>query len=313
CGIPWIPTTLIEPFLTTKWKLLDYSSNQIEYSEVAKQEPIAVLAYLPPEEIRTIPSVKWLLTPGAGVDMWPLERVKQDEQILINCHANANTVAEHAWALLLSASRNIPKYDSFVRESGNWPSFSQIFDLNNDISGKSIGIVGYGAIGKTIARYALAFDMNIVVFRKHPDEGEFDTFDLQNHVDELDFLMISCPLTVETRGLVSKEVIDALPSHAIIVNIARGEIIDEQALFASLREGRLRAAASDVWQNSPYRKSVGLKPEEFIDIESLVISPHRAWVSKESHAQVAQELAHELDLIAKGEESANLVDLDREY
>lgn len=313
-GVVWIPAKLVESFLKTKWKLLDYTSNQLTYAEVAEKKPLCVLSFLPPEEIRSIPSVKWIITPGAGIDGLPIQKIKDDNQKVVNCHANSSTIAEHAWALLLATARKIPKYDAMIRSTGSWPNVGQIKDLNVDITSKAIGIVGYGAIGQKIAAYAKAFDMEISIFRKNPENGQFSLLDLNNQVEDLDYLILACPLTQETKGMINNEIIDIMPSHSVIINIARGALIDEETLFNGLREGRIRAAGLDVWQNSPYGfSSQGTVPDEFTDITNLVISPHRAWVSKESFAVVAKQIAVDLDFIAKGKTPKNLVDLDRGY
>ena len=98
------------------------------------------------------------------------------------------------------------------------------------------------------------------------------------------------------------------------MNIARGELIDEEALFDALREGKIHSYASDVWIDTPLQnKDKGIKPIDLIEIPNLIISPHRAWVSNESHMKVAMQIALELDNIAKGVESSNIVDPLLEY
>lgn len=315
CGIPWIPVNLIESFLKTKWKLIDYTSSKTSYEDVVKEEPIAVLSFSPPEEIRSAESIKWILSPGAGIDGLPISRIKEAGQKVINSHANAVAVAEQAWALLLSTSKQITKYDSQIRSMQKWPSPTQIRDVNNDLFDKTIGIVGYGAIGKVLETYAEIFGMEPVIFRKHPDETQYHISDLIEAASELDYLILACPLTEENRGMVSTKLLEALPSHAILVNIARGELVVEEDLFDALREGIIRGAGIDVWKNNPYRpdSQEGTPPEELIEVPNLVISPHRAWVSKKSFANTAKQLAIELDLIANNKESSHLVDLNRGY
>lgn len=312
-GIPWMPVSLIEAFLKTKWRFLDYSVHNMEFSSAIKYNPEVLISFSPPEEIRSHASVKFILTPGAGIDQMPLQAIREQGQTIINCHANASSVAEHAWGLLLTSARKLTKYDKMVRDQEKWPDQTQIKDLNVDLAGKTIGIIGYGSIGQKLDRYAHAFEMDTIIFRKHPQEYQFSLSDLEDQLDNLDFIILAVPLTDETKAIISRELINHLPSHIIIINVARGELIEEDALFDALREGLIRGAGLDVWENSPHRSIHGLRPEEFIHVPNLVISPHRAWISKDSFGKVAQQLALELDNIAKKRGSTNKVDLDLGY
>lgn len=312
-GIPWIPLNLVKAFLKTNWDFLEYSSHKIEYEDVIKKNPLVLLAFRPPQKIIQHDSIKYLITPGAGIDHLNLEYLKERGIKLINCHANSKTVAEHGWALLLAASKNIIKYHNCVKNQSKWPDRGHIYDLNVDLSEKNIGIIGYGNVGKQIEKYAQAFGMESLIFRLNPDEGQYNYYELEDKTSDLDFLIISCPLTEKTKSLVGKNIIAALPSHCILINIARGEILDEKAAFDALENGELRALAIDTWQESGTDESASVKIADFIDIDGLTVSPHRAWVSKESYAKVAEQLAFELDLIAKNKLSENLIDFERSY
>lgn len=313
-GVGWIDVSLIKSFLTTKWEFLEYTGHKMGYGEVNAQNPTVVIAFLPPADIMFHESINKVITPGAGVDVLPLETLKEKGIEVINCHANANTVAEHAWGLLMTASRKIVKYHQIVSDQEAWPPRSQITDRAMDLSGKTIGIVGFGAIGRRIADFATAFNMEIAIFRNHPVEGQYNQEELIEHAEDLDVLMLACPLTSKTRGMVNKSLLDRLPAHTVLVNIARGELIEEEALIDALHEGTIRAAALDVWHNSPYKYSeAGMPPEDFVGTPGLVISPHRAWVSKESVVTVAKELATELDIVAKGKRSDNVLDYEKGY
>ncbi|MDH5403601.1 MAG: hypothetical protein OEY49_13985 [Candidatus Heimdallarchaeota archaeon] len=313
-GIPWIPVQIVQQFLTTKWELLDYTNHKMKYEDIANKKPEAILAFNPPRELWSLSSVKFLITPGAGVDILPLADIRSSNKSIINCHGNSSTVAEHAWALLLNAARKVIKYHNNIVETKTWPDRSHIGDVSVDLQGKTIGILGYGAIGKKLHKFADAFDMEVVIFRNRPDEGQYHSDELITKAVDLDFLILASPLTDQTRGIISQKIIEELPSHCIFVNIARGALIDEEALFDALREGNIRAAALDVWINSPYNKnSPGIPPSEFSLVPNLIISPHRAWVSKDSYGEVAKQIAHELDLIAKDIQSDNIFDFDLGY
>lgn len=313
-GVPWLSVDMLKPFLKTKWKLLEYTQNKMTFEDVLKQNPEGIVSFSPPEDLLSHSSVKWIISPGAGVDAIDTTLIKKRGQKIINTHGNSSSVAEHAWSLLMASSRNLVKYDTEIRSRNDWPGSQQIFDMNVDLRSKTIGIIGYGAIGKKMEKYAHAFDMEVMIFRNNAEEGQHFDYELEEQAGNLDFLVIACPLTSKTKGLVSEKVIKKLPSHLILVNVARGAIIDEKALFNALREGDLRAAGIDTWQNSPYfGGESGNKPKDFSDIPNLLISPHRAWVSKESFVSSLQDIAQELDLLAKGKNSSNEYDFENEY
>lgn len=313
-GVNWIPVSLIKSFLKTDWNLIDITRNQMPYEEAIRENPMVIISFSPPDEILAHESIKWILTPGAGVDNMDLEKIRESGQKIVNCHANSSAVAEHAWAMLMAVARKIVKYHNLVEQKGEWPGTSHIKDLNTDLKGKNIGILGYGAIGKKLERYALAFEMNPMIFRLNPDEGQFFETELKEKASDIEVLMVACPLTEKTKELVSDEIFSLLPGQAIIVNVARGGVIDEKAMITALKEGKIRAAGIDTWQNSPYQpQSDGIKPSEFVYTTNLTISPHRAWVSPESFGLVAQQIAKELDLIAQSKTPTSLVDFDSKY
>lgn len=310
-GIAWIPVSMVESFLTTEWTILDFTRRQMSYNDVIAKKPLVLISFNPPKHLLEAESIKWIISPGAGVDNLPVRNILSSGKIIINSHANSSSVAEQAWGLLLAACKKITKYDNIIRLQGTWPDrSSQIKDLSSDLTNKTIGILGYGPVGQLIEKYSLAFSMNPIVFTRSPSKDKFQYTDLITKADELDFIVVAAPLTKETKMLINQEIINNLPSHCILVNIARGEIVDEIAIFEALREGLISYYSSDVWTNSPVLKSEsGTPPEELIDIPNLVLSPHRAWVSKDSYARVAQQIAIELDNITKGIKSENLVNV----
>ncbi len=312
-GIPWVPVNLVETQLQTKWKLLDYTHHKLDLDDVIKKRPEVVISFSPPKKLLNIPP-KWLISPGAGIDSLDIDLIKEKSIKLVNSHANANTVAEHAWALLLTASRNIIKYHNKVVTESAWPSPSHIRDFNYDLQGKTAGILGYGAIGKRVEQYAKAFDMNTMIFRLHPSEGQYLTEQLIDMASELDFLIICIPLTRQTYRLINEQIIERLPGSCIVVNISRGAVVDEKYMFDALIRGKIFSYASDVWENSPYRPDgPGVRPSEFVGIPGLIISPHRAWASATSISNIAKDISNTLDTIARGENPKNIVDINRGY
>jgi hydroxypyruvate reductase len=179
-----------------------------------------------------------------------------------------NAVAETAMALMLCLSRKISQAERFVR-AGQWTSGK--FPLGNDLCGKTCGIVGLGKIGKTIAKRAAAFEMNIAYFRRgeaYSDVPYTHYADLQELAKASDYLIVIVPGGPETQHLINREVLKALGSKSYLINVARGSVVDEQALVASLLEQEIAGAGLDVFEDEPN------VPAELLTLDSVVLTPH---------------------------------------
>lgn len=186
--------------------------------------------------------------------------------------ANAHTVAEHALYLMLALAKRGPALDRAVK-SGAWPrSFGAV-----ELAGLTCLVVGYGRIGRQVARFAAAFGMRIVVVDPHvPEEAVacdgFERADsLSTGLADADFVVLACALTSATRHLITTASLARMKAGAFVVNVARGPIIDEQALAAALRDGRLGGAGLDVLEAEPPRAGNPLLVRD-----DVVLTPHSA-------------------------------------
>ena len=183
-----------------------------------------------------------------------------------------DATADTAMLCILAAARRGAECDRFVR-SGRWDRWHTMLMLGIHVSGKRLGILGMGRIGQALARRARGFDMGIHYHNRRrlpPDQEQGATF----HADPADLLAVSdmlsinCPSTAETVRFLNAERIEMLPEGAIVVNTARGNIVDDEALIAALRSGRLAAAGLDVFDNEP-----NLHPG-YLDLENAFLLPH---------------------------------------
>jgi len=189
------------------------------------------------------------------------------------------------------------------------------------VSGKKVLILGYGSIGRNIASRCVAFEMNIsAISYSGKSKGDnikvFPPSELDNLLPRTDVLFLSLPLTDDTKGLIDRKRLSMLPDGAIIVNISRGRIIDEKALYDTLKSGRIKAGL-DVWYNYPEseenRKNTPPSQYPFHELPNVIMTPHLAENTDQTESFRAQELAKLLNLAAKGEPLPNRVDVEKGY
>nr|WP_198981608.1 2-hydroxyacid dehydrogenase [Herbaspirillum sp. ASV7] len=177
-------------------------------------------------------------------------------------------VADLAIALMLATARNVVRADHFAR-SGQWKNGP--FPLTTKVSGARLGIVGLGRIGEAIARRAAAFDMKISYHNRSPKDVPYTYVgDIKSLAAAVDFLVMITPGGAGTRALVDAEVLDALGPKGYLINVARGSVVDQPALIAALKEGRIAGAGLDVFENEPNI------PDELAALENVVLTPHMA-------------------------------------
>lgn len=184
--------------------------------------------------------------------------------------------ADLAMALLLAATRRVCEADRYVR-AGKWTGFKNNLMLGPDIGGKTLGIIGMGRIGKAFAKRARAFDLKLIYCRTSPqdetdrllkEQFQATRVELDELLKTADFISVHCPLNARTRGLIGQRELDLIKPQCILINTARGAIIDEKALVSHLMQGKIRGAGLDVFSNEPH------VPEALLDMDNVVLLPH---------------------------------------
>jgi len=203
------------------------------------------------------------------------------------------TTADLAFALLLAASRRVVEADRFVR-AGEWRVWEPDLLLGRDVHGATLGIVGLGAIGRAVARRARGFGMRVLAWsRTRRPLGDLEGVVAWSALPELlaaaDFVSVHVPLAPETRGLLDARALAAMKPGAILVNTARGGIVDEAALAEALREGRLAGAGLDVFEREPLERESPL-----LGLPNVVLAPHIGSASVATRARMAELAAENL-------------------
>lgn len=194
------------------------------------------------------------------------------------CNAGSystNAVAQQVFGYILSYYTKVEQYDRLVK-SGAWitsPTFSMMCYPTDELSNKTIGIIGYGSIGKTVAKIANAFDMNVLVHTRTPKTDNTVKFvDFKELLNKSDIVTVHCPLTEQSKNMFNSKTFGMMKDGAFFINTSRGGVVDEQALFDALNSGKLSSAAIDVLKEEPMRADCVLK-----NAKNIMITPHSAW------------------------------------
>jgi D-3-phosphoglycerate dehydrogenase len=210
---------------------------------------------------------------GAGYDNFDVAALTRRRIPLATTGANADTVAEHALYLMLALAKRGPALDRAVK-GGAWPRSLGSIELRE----RTCVIVGYGRIGRAVARRVAAFDMKIVIVDPRAPGSER----LADALPQADFVVLACALTPETKGLMNAMNLERMRPSAFLVNVARGPVVDEQALAAALSAGRIAGAGLDVLQTEPPRPDNPLLARE-----DVVLTPHVAGHIETAHERMA--------------------------
>ena len=256
------------------------------------------------------PSLHTLVIPWSGLP--PRTRTALRERPHLRCfnlHHNAGVVAEMAVALVLAAAKLLVPMDRALRR-GDWRARYEP-DRALALAGRTAVVLGYGAIGRRVGRALEALGLTVVGVRRR------DGVDLDDVLRRAQVLVIALPHTEETDGLIDADRLSFLPRDAVLVNVARARIVDEDALFDALRDGRLAGAGLDVWYRYPKDEAsrTSTKPgnRPFHELDNVVLSPHRAGHVRNTEMLRMEALAAVLNILALGQEPPTKVDVARGY
>lgn len=249
------------------------------------------------ENLRQLPNLKLIAVAATGTDVIDKAYCKAHGITVSNIRNYAfNTVPEHVFALAFALRRNLMAYRDDVR-AGRWQEHDQFCFLDHpihDMNGSTIGIVGYGAIGKAVARIAEAFGMKVLAYDVIPQDG---LTDLATLLKDSDIITLHVPLTSETRNMIGSREFEMMKRNAILINTGRGGLVDEQALADALTQKVIGGAGFDVLTVEPPKEGNILLD---LRLPNLIITPHVAWASQEAMQILADQLMDNIDAFAAG-------------
>lgn len=237
------------------------------------------------------PGLKLIALTATGTNNVDLEAARAQGVAVCNIRDYCTpSVVQHVFATLLALTHSVREYDRALK-AGAWESARHFTMLNypvRELAGRTLGIVGYGVLGKGVARVAEAFGMQVRIANRPGGAAEPGRLALEELLPLVDVLTLHCPITPATRHLIGARELALMKPDAVLINTARGALVDAPALAAALRAGRLGGAAIDVLAEEP---PVSGSPLLAPDLANLIATPHTAWAALESRQRALAEVA----------------------
>lgn len=253
------------------------------------------------EALEKLPKLKMVAIAATGTDNVDIDYCREHGIVVSNIrNYSVHTVPEHVFMLILALRRNLLAFRADVRD-GAWQAASQFCLFThpvNDLYGTTLGIIGRGAIGQAVAQIALAFGMK-VLFAEHKGAGEirpgYSAFDTV--LRDSDVITLHLPLNARTRHLIAAEEFAAMKPQAVLINTARGGLVDEQALLVALRDGHIAGAGFDVLGKEPPTEG---NPLLELKLPNFILTPHIAWSGRAAMQALADQLIANIEAYVAG-------------
>ena len=271
---------------------------------VAEADGLVVRAQLPPDIFEQAPKLRAVVRHGVGLDMIPVEAATAKRIPVANMPGcNTQAVAEFCLAAMLQLRRGLATMDRSLRERG-WGSARPFADSGLELGGTTLGIVGVGAIGSRLAAIGQGLGMQVLGLTRRPETlpAGVQAADKEQLFSRSDVVVLACPLTEQTRGLVDAATLARMKADAILINVSRGPVVDTQALIEALRADKLGGAALDVHDKVPL---TGREP--VFDAPRLLLTPHIAGITAPSLRGTSERAAATLLALLRGERPENVV------
>lgn len=254
------------------------------------------------EALSQLPKLRLIAVAATGVDNVDLPFCRSHNIAVCNTRGYAiNSLPEHALMLMLALRRNLVAYRDDVK-NGRWHDARQFCLLDHpigDLKGSTLGIVGFGTLGKSMAQLGRAIGMDVIVAeRKNAATVREGRVAFTDVLQRSDVLSLHCPLTEETKNLIGADELGQMKRSCLLINTARGGLIDDHALLEALRKERIAGAGIDVLRDEPPREGNPLLEAE---LPNLIVTPHNAWASRQAMQTLADQLIDTIEAFVRGE------------
>ncbi len=298
-----LPVPMRAPGFPVEWHDYDVTApEQVVERLLDAEVVISNKVPLTEASLQQLPKLRFIAVAATGTNNVDLDYCRKHDIAVSNVRGySTHSVAEHTFALLLALRRNIIQYHADIH-AGAWQRSMQ-FALHshplNDLCGSTLGIVGLGDIGQAVARIAEAMEMKVLLAeRKQSPTIRPGRVRFEQLLAESDAVTLHCPLTPETRNLIGEAELRQMKRSSILLNLARGGVVDEVALTRALREGWIAGAGIDALKTEPPRGGNALLEP---DIPNCIITPHVAWASQQAMARLGDEIVCNIEAFFRGE------------
>ncbi len=306
---------LIPRLLTTRWEIDAVDFDDPRALEAGLRHADAVVSMSWNRGMPSAPRVRLLQLPGAGLDGIDPEAVPAQAAIC-NVYGHEYGIAEYVMAGMLTWVIRLPALDAALRRNSWWGSYLS-GPTHGELLGRTLGIVGYGRIGRECARRAKAFGMTVRACSRRRDKGDglvdevWSMEDLGRVLEAADFLLLALPLDATTTGLIGAPELARMRSNAVLINVARGTLVDEAALFDACRNRTIGGAILDTWYQYPHPQTPLAAPSAYpyANLENVIMTPHASAWTDGLLERRNRAIARNLDNLARGEPLENLVRL----
>lgn len=268
-----------------------------------------------PDRDLAMPQLRMVHATGAGIDHLPLHRLA-DDVVVCNAYEHGQGMAEHVIAMMLMVRRSILVYDRDLRR-GHWNKQRHgPFGLYSEMREQTMGIVGFGTIGKALVPLAQAFGMDVEVVRSRSHDGpppagvrrQVGPDQLDEVLAASDVVVLALPLNDETRGIIAREQLKAMRPTAILINVARGPVVDEDALYEALVDKTIAGAGIDVWYRYPQAdEDILPSTRPFHELDNVVMTPHTAGWTMQTARDRWVFIGRNIARLAQGQVPLNVV------
>lgn len=303
----------VPEFLTTPWTIEVADSEHRDSFSRALSRADAIVSMDWPAGMPPAPRLKLLQLPGAGIDEIAFDAVPAQATVC-NVYEHETGISEYVLAAMLQWVIPIPKLQSALR-GGDWQGSHLFGPTHQELFGRTLGIIGYGRIGREVARRAAAFGMRILACNRTVGggDGAVETVEpmekLMHMISQSDFILLAMPLSQETNGIIGSSQLAAMKSTAVVINVARGLLIDEQALYEACRDRIIGGAIIDTWYRYPATNAECCFPSRFPfhELDNVIMTPHASAWTEPLTLRRSGFIARNLDRLARNESLLNVV------